>query len=147
MEVYVDAHEVTDLAHEILHHTTTVRGLTRAVVRKTGFDLQAGAQRRAPVDTGALRASISTDFTDLGFETGPMVEYGAAIELGIPHPFTITAKDGGFLRFMIDGREVFARSVTHPPMAPQPFLAPAFDEALPRLEEALGAIGEQVIVA
>lgn len=147
MEVYVDAHEVTDLAHEMLHHVSTVRGLTRAAIRKAGYGIQASAQRRAPVDTGHLRASISTDFDeDLGFEVGPTAEYGGYVELGVPHPFTITAAPGHMLRFVVDGQVVFAHSVTHPPSAPNPYLAPAFDEFLPVIEEAVAVIGELVIV-
>jgi hypothetical protein len=49
------------------------------------------------------------------------------------------------LHFMIDGHSVFAKSVVHPPMAPQPYLSPAFDAGLPRFVDALGQLGEQVV--
>src|SRR5689334_10935786 len=98
------------------HHADTTTGLARRAVSKVGHDMQALAMAKCPVDTGHLWSSISLDVTSLGFDLGPTAEYGAAVELGVPHPFTIRAKDGGFLRFMIDGHEVFARQVTHPPM-------------------------------
>lgn len=145
MEVYVDAHEVTDLAHEILHHATTVRGQTRAAVHKVGYDMQAKAVVDAPRDTGFLASTSDIEFEDLGFVLGFTADYAAAVELGVPHPYVIRAKDGGMLRFVIDGREVFAKQVVHPPSPPQPYLGPAYDGGLPVLERALGAIGAAVI--
>lgn len=147
MEVYIDAREVEDLAAEILHHTSTVPGLTRAAVRKVGYDMQVAAQRYCPVDTGFLRASISSDFTGLAVTVGPTAEYGGYVELGVPHPFEITAHAGGVLHFIDDGVDVFTRRVTHPPMPPRPYLSPAFEENVPRLEEALGVIGGMAIAA
>lgn len=59
-------------------------GQTQAVVRKASFDVEAQAKNRAPVDTGALKSSISTEFEDNGL-TGiiaPHVEYAAFVEFG-----------------------------------------------------------------
>jgi HK97 gp10 family phage protein len=55
-----------------------------AVVRKASFDVEGQAKGRAPVDTGALKNSISTEFEDGGL-TGiiaPHVEYAAYVEYG-----------------------------------------------------------------
>lgn len=57
---------------------------TRAVVRKASFDVEGQAKNRAPVDTGALKNSISTEFEDNGL-TGiiaPHVEYATFVEFG-----------------------------------------------------------------
>lgn len=59
-----------------------------AVVRRSGQQLVAQAQRFAPVDTGALRSSIGVDFTGDGRSTemlataGPTVSYAVFQEFG-----------------------------------------------------------------
>jgi hypothetical protein len=144
VEIIIDAHEVHELADEMRHHAETMRGRTRTVVKKVAFDMQAAAQRLVPVDTGLLKSSISVDYADLGFDLGPTAEYGGYVELGVDHPFEIHAHFPGFLAFEEGGAEVFARTVTHPPIPPQPYLGPAFDLGLPDLERALGALGADV---
>ena len=57
---------------------------TRAVVRKASFDVEGQAKSRVPVDTGALKNSISTEFEDGGL-TGviaPHMEYATFVEFG-----------------------------------------------------------------
>lgn len=59
-------------------------GQTRAVVRKASFDVEGQAKNRVPVDTGALKNSISTEFEDNGL-TGiiaPHMEYATFVEFG-----------------------------------------------------------------
>lgn len=62
--------------------------LAAAVVKKTAYDVERDAKTFAPVDTGALRNSISTDLFDLSSitsisaEIGPTVEYGLYVEEG-----------------------------------------------------------------
>jgi len=147
VQVTVDASEVHDLASDMRRHADQTPVLAERAVGKVGFDMEATAKIDAPVDTGFLESTIGIDFDPggLGFELGPTAEYGAAVELGVPHPVTIHARGGGFLRFMVGGRIVYVRSVTLPPRAPQPYLGPAFDQHLPNLERALGAIGERAV--
>lgn len=53
------------------------------IVKKNAMAIQANAAKNAPVLTGALRNSISaTPDTELRWEIGDGVEYGAAQELG-----------------------------------------------------------------
>jgi len=145
--IYVDASEVHELADDIRTHADELPAKAQVVVEKTGFEMEAEAKVLCPVDTGNLMNSISLDVSALSFELGPTADYGDDVERGVPHPFVIRAKPGGVLHFQIDGRDVFATSVTHPPMAPQPYLGPAFDSQLPHLETALGDLGERVFHA
>ena len=57
---------------------------TKTVVKKASFDVEGQAKNRVPVDTGALKNSISTEFHDGGL-TGiiaPHTEYALFVELG-----------------------------------------------------------------
>lgn len=113
------------------------------VVKKTAADIESDAKILAPVDTGFLRSSIGYDITDGGFgaQIGPTASYGYFVEAGVPHPYVIRAKDGGFLRFVVDGHVVYARQVTHPASAPRPYMAPAWDRRIPGFEQAMGQLG------
>lgn len=144
MRVYVDASEVHALADDTRRNTDQLPARAQLVMEKTGFDMQATAQVLVPVDTAFLLHSIDLDIGDLEFVLGPTADYGDVIERGVPHPFVIRAKDGGTLHFVIDGHDVFATQVTHPPIAPRPYLGPAFDKGLPRFEDALADLGAQV---
>ena len=54
-----------------------------ALVRRTAFAILAGTQDRAPVDTGALRASYSVEMDgDLTAIVGTNIEYAVPVELG-----------------------------------------------------------------
>jgi hypothetical protein len=132
MRVYVDVSEVHDLADDIRRHADELPGRAQLVVAKVGFDIEATAKELVRVDTGFLKGSISTDVGELSVDVGPTADYGDVIERG------------GTLHFVIDGHDVFAKSVTHPPIAPSPYMSPAFDRGLPQLESALGDLGEQV---
>jgi hypothetical protein len=143
--VRIDASEVHDLADDMRRNTDLFPERAQLAVAKTGYDIEATAKVLVKVDTGFLRNSISTDVGELSVEVGPTADYGDIIERGVPHPFTITAKAGGTLHFVIDGHDVFAKSVVHPPIAPSPYMSPAFDKGLSELEDALGDLGEQVL--
>ena len=55
------------------------------------------AKLRAPVDTGALRGSISVDPIPMGADVGPHVDYGAYVEFGTVNtpaqPYLVPAAD------------------------------------------------------
>lgn len=56
------------------------------IVSKTALDIQAGAQRRAPVDTGTLRASIQARrISATHWEVWVGVDYGIYLEYGTVH--------------------------------------------------------------
>ena len=57
---------------------------TRAVVKKASFDVEGQGKNRVPVDTGALKNSISTEFEDGGLTgiVAPHTDYALFVELG-----------------------------------------------------------------
>lgn len=113
--MHVDVSEVMALARDIQRNADAVPGLARAAVAKNAYDVTATAQTLAPVDTGALKSSISADINDLSYEVGPTVEYGVYQEEGTSE------------------------------MAAQPYLGPAFDQESPAIEDALGDIGDRAV--
>lgn len=105
------------------------RKKVNTVVRRT-FNR---SQVLCPVDTGNLRASGSLQLaTDRGLlvigGVSYTARYAAAVHNG-RRALTIRARNGGRLRFVIDGRTVFAREVHQPARAGRPFLATALREA------------------
>lgn len=84
-----------------------------------------------PVDTGRLRASGSMKIASLGSEVVGTVEYNtdyaAAVHEG-RRELTIRPRTGRALRFKIDGRVVYARSVHQPARKGRPFLYRALQE-------------------
>lgn len=84
-----------------------------------------------PVDTGLLRASGQSSVAVRGLvvvgEVKYTANYAAAVHEG-RRALTIRAKGGGRLRFVVDGRVVFARQVHQPARAGRPFLRTALEE-------------------
>lgn len=113
--VTLDLSEVDALADDLRTGADEIHGRAQLVVAKGGHDTVADAQVLVPVDTGLLKSSISVDVDDLSFVAGPSVEYGEYVELGTSR------------------------------MNPEPYLAPAFDRNLIRIESALGQLGTQVL--
>lgn len=76
--------------------------------------------------TGNLRDSIKTLAVSTGvriYQDEAMAPYGRFHEFGVPHPWTIAARDKKALHFFVGGKEVFARYVTHPGLKARPFLS------------------------
>lgn len=121
MGVHIDTSEVRKLAVDLNRAGGRVGAKTAQVIRKTAHDIQADAQQLAPVDTGALKNSISVSFEGDGrfggmsAEIGPTVDYGLYVEEGTSR------------------------------MAPQPYLSPAFDRRAPIMETALGRVVEDIL--
>jgi HK97 gp10 family phage protein len=116
-----DASEFLGLAVKLERASGQVGAVAAAAVKKTAFDIEADAKALAPVDTGNLRSSISTDITGDGrfgaieAEIGPTAEYGAFVEYG-------TSRTG-----------------------PQPYMRPAFERREPGLTAALDRLGEDLL--
>ncbi|MEE3128456.1 MAG: HK97-gp10 family putative phage morphogenesis protein [Actinomycetota bacterium] len=121
MGVEIDVSEVRGLAVTLRAGAARVGARGAAVLRRTAYAMEADAQAGAPVDTGALRSSISTTITGDGrngrmaAEIGPTVDYGGYVEHG-------TSTQAG-----------------------QPYLAPAFDRQIGGFESALAALADDII--
>lgn len=91
------------LAQELHAASRRVGADMAAVIRKGAMDIQRDAKILAPVDTGNLRSSISTDYTGDGrhgtmtAEIGPTAHYGIYLEFGTSkmraQPFLFPATD------------------------------------------------------
>lgn len=124
------------VAHSLRINRATLTGVgmdearrkVNRVVRRTFTR----SQVLAPVDTGLLRASGRMD---LGRDRGMLViggveytaRYAAAVHDG-RRALTIRAKGNGRLKFTVDGRVVYARSVHQPARAGRPYLSTALRE-------------------
>lgn len=71
------------------------------------------AKQRVPVKTGKLQRSIRSRVSKTTATVSANAPYASFVENGTK-PHTITAKGGGFLRFRVNGRVIFKRSVRHP---------------------------------
>lgn len=103
------------------------RRKVRRVVRRT----ENRSAVLCPVDTGNLRASRTSAVRDRGTrvigEVEYPVRYAAAVHNG-RRALTIRARGNGRLKFVVDGRTVYARQVHQPARAGRPFLATALRE-------------------
>ena len=119
MGVSGDFSELRDLAADLSKAGPEAAERAKVVVRKTALDVEASAKVYAPVDTGFLRTSIGNTVTIGGdvieAEVGPTAEYGLYVELGTSR------------------------------MAPQPYLAPAFDRVEPGFVAAMEQIGGEIL--
>lgn len=86
----------------------------------------------APVDTGTLRNSQTMEVRFVGRRVvgtvSTRIKYALAVHEGVPHPVIIRPKRRKALRFVIDGRVVFARKVVLPPRNGRPWLRRALIE-------------------
>lgn len=119
--MHIDVSELRDLAVDLRAGAAKVDKAAPIVVKKTAFDIEATAKILAPVDTGNLESSISTDANGLTAEIGPTAEYGGYVEDG-------THNDDGSIR-----------------MAAQPYMGPAVDTHESGFGEALGVVGESIL--
>lgn len=105
-----DFSEFVSYAAELAQAGPRAQALARLVIAKAANDVQAEAQRNAPVDTGFLRGSISVVNNGLEFEVGPTAHYGLYVEMGTSR------------------------------MAAQPYLYPALDRVMPGLDAAMAQV-------
>jgi phage gpG-like protein len=124
---------------------------TKTVVRelrRSTLNVQAGAKRRAPVDTGRLRNSIATAFEREGLVgiVGTNVEYAKAVEFGFSGPVVIPAHDVKAHTRKRNGKSHSVRAHTRNSsmmwlhVKAQPFLHPAFEEEWPKFVARLRAV-------
>jgi HK97 gp10 family phage protein len=114
-ELRIDGVEIRRFERDIEVGSQEATKQVRNTVRKATFETEAGGKTRAPVLTGFMRNSITSDFIGSNRDiavgtTGPEAEYSPYVELGTSR------------------------------QAPQPFMGPAADEVEPRFYAALEAI-------
>ena len=104
-------------------------------VRRVTFGTFNRSQVLCPVDTGNLRATGQMDMRTQGLIVSGSVEYTARYAAAVHEgrkALTIRAKGGGRLKFVVDGRTVYAREVRQPARAGRPFLRDALIETAGR---------------
>ena len=110
---------------------TTAERAVRRVTRGT-FNR---SQVLCPVDTGNLRATGQMDVRISGLVVSGSVEYTARYAAAVHEgrkALTIRARGNGRLKFVVDGRTVYAREVRQPARAGRPFLRDALIETAAR---------------
>jgi HK97 gp10 family phage protein len=121
------AGDFADFAEGLRDVADNIDGAVDEGVKTTAFQIEGTAKRKAPADTGALRASIEARRLDIGaWVVGAKTEYAAAVELGTA-PHVIAPDDADALAFEgQDGALIFRQRVEHPGTPAQPYLGPAF---------------------
>ena len=123
------------LQSRIPTYRRAVRGALANAVKDTALEVEVRAQRNAPVDEGNLKNGIGAKPTGdpLAWTVDVGADYGADVEFGTG-PHIIRPRKGKFLRFVVNGKVVFARIVRHPGTAANPYLRPAVSSARPGFE-------------
>jgi HK97 gp10 family phage protein len=111
-----DFSEMNQLAIDLGNVASRVIPRVNVILRKSAADIERDAKSFAPVDTGNLRSSISSNVLGLTAEIGPTAEYGVYVEYG-----TST-------------------------QAPAAFVGPAFDRNAPLFERAVAIAGGESIL-
>ncbi len=103
--------------------------------------------------TGVLSSSVvpipaSLDYPKIRFgieaASGP-AWYGKLFEEGGSRAYDILATKARALRFLREGRTVYARSVMHPPQAQRAFMKPSVEEFLPTIQSELNQAVRDVL--
>lgn len=101
-----------------------------ATVRANPAELE-GAVIRGSVEAGGPRTTKRT------LKSGAVVDYAAVQEFGISHSFEILPFNARALRFLMEGKVVFAKRVTHPGLEPRPYMRQSLEAAAPSITEDL----------
>lgn len=149
--VFLDIKDLVKDLTEISELST--EQITKNVLNDIGGKIVALAKKKAPKKTGKLAQSISytVDGERLVIEVkapyGMYQEFGTASkgEFG-GSPYKIRPKNGKYLVFKVKGKTVYAKEVTHPGVAAQPYLRPAVTESLGPLFDALAKRGQASIL-
>jgi hypothetical protein len=106
--------------------------------------------RRTPVDRGILRGSIFTALSgtplDLRGKVASPLEYAVPVEEGT-RPHIIRPRSGRYLRFVANGRVVFARQVQHPGTRGVHMFAEGLRAARPRIEALFERAADRIAAA
>lgn len=122
------------------------------IFQTMGHEIMAKARAKAPVKTGKLRDSISYEVRKNQLIVGPHVPYAPYMEFGTAsrgefggRPYVIKAKNKPLLVFKVDGKWVSKKEITHPGVAPHPFMRPAVEDTMGDLADKLAERGALMI--
>jgi hypothetical protein len=119
------------VAHTLRLNRATLTGVGKDEARKRVNRVVRRTFNRSqvlvPVDTGNLRATGRMIIGGIEYTA----RYAAAVHNG-RRALTIRAKGNGRLKFTVDGRTVYARSVHQPARKARPYLAQALREVAPQ---------------
>lgn len=115
MPLLIDTSEVHALAGEMRAYCDIVPARAGLALSKVLHDMAGTAQGLVAVDTGLLKSTIRAEVSGLDGYVIADTEYADYVEDGTSE------------------------------QAPQPYMGPAFDQHEPRLEDALGQLGERIL--
>lgn len=113
-ELKIKVEGIDKVIENIDKYNDEIQNKIKQVLADGGMKIQTEAQNRAPVRTGALRASIEYKPNELQVEVVAGVDYASFVEFGT--------------RFM----------------EPQPFLTPAFELVAPQIERDIKEVLQDV---
>lgn len=120
--------------------TGAIENVVSQELERTAHRIERQAKELAPVDTGELRRSITTDGGGLAYEVGTNLEYAEYIEEGTS-PHTITGND--YLYW--EGADHPVRSVNHPGNRAYLYMETAFNTQTEDLEDRISDIIEGLL--
>lgn len=120
--------------------TGAIENVVSQELERTAHRIERQAKELAPVDTGDLRRSITTDGGGLSYEVGTNLEYAEYIEEGTS-PHTITGND--YLYW--EGADHPVRSVNHPGNRAYLYMETAFNTQTEDLEDRISDIIEGLL--
>lgn len=92
-----------------------VRAEATAIVQKAAMGIQSDAATMAPVDTGYLEGSVSTDIVDLEAQIGPTAHYGRYVEEGTykmaARPYMGPASDRHIPMFLLAAEQLGSKAL------------------------------------
>lgn len=91
----------------------------------------AGSKIIGGVTAGGPRTTTITK------KSGREVDYAAVQEYGVAASYEILPFEKKALAFLLDGKQVIARRVLHPPLAARPYMREALEEMTPEITEGL----------
>lgn len=117
----VDTSQFDAVGRDLRRNGVRVGAKAALAFRKTIHDIEADAKTLAPVDTGALRNSISSEITGDGRFREMVGEVGDTVDYGIWQEIGTSTQPG------------------------TPHLSPAFDRRVPTFLEAVTQIGAEIL--
>lgn len=129
MRTTIEVHGSQEVIRNITLFEAATKARLKVAIATSAMLIQNEARKRAPVDTGRLRADIKTQYSNGGLTAhiGTKVHYAPYVEFGTrPHWPPAGALDRWGQLHGIPGFLV-ARAISRRGTKPQPFLFPAWE--------------------